>query len=452
MNKMEELGISLNELMKNEPIKEMTPDPVEKIEFPFSLLPDWFQTVVQDHADSYRTPKELWMAAFLSGISAASGKRFKLVTGNYTNYPQLWLMVVGSSGTGKSEAFRVAFKRLNEIDNKTFAKNQIDYQDWEALGKQGAPPRWEQMCIGDTTPEALYTALSHSPNGLTLYRDELSGWFKDIGRYNQSGEIGHYLSIFDNNQFTINRKGDRPSLISEPFLNIFGTIQPGVLQDVLSRNGAEESGFAQRFLYLYPDFPIREYEKVGKTSDLTQYNNLIDSILRIDQTGETVLSHEAEDVYSLFYNEMERERSQANDFWAAVYSKAQIQVLRLALTVKIARLPEVPTDEVEREDMECAEGMIRYFIHSLKKFKDEQSGEKKTPADVIRDIYKVNPSVSQRTVAAAVGVSQPYVNRVVKLSGYQLSVIGSTNLNTGADCSENDVITEEPKGKVWQTV
>lgn len=392
--------------------------------FPLDMFPQWLQKAIRDHSASYRTPEELWACAFLSGISAAAGKRFKLITGNYENYPQLWLMVVGSSGTGKSEAFRVAFRRLNEIDTISYAKYQLDYQDWEEQGKPGTPPRWDQTCIGDTTPEALFNALGHSESGLTLYRDELSGWFKDIGRYNQSGEVGHYLSIFDNNQFSINRKGDRPQLISEPFLNIFGTIQPGILQDVLSRNGAEESGFAQRFLYLYPEFPVREYQEVNKPG-LRDYNELMDKLSGITDKTETSLSEEAVEVYKEFYNRMERERAHANDFWAAVYSKAQIQVLRLALTVKIARLPEVPTDEVEKEDMECAIGMMNYFIHSLKKFKGEQSDEKKTPADVIRDIYKVNPSVSQRTVAAAVGCSQPYVQKIMKLSGYQLSLTGN---------------------------
>ena len=169
----------------------------------------------------------------------------------------------------------------------------------------GTPPQWIQNLIKDVTPEALFKALSYAENGLTLYRDELSGWFSDFGRYARSGEIGHYLSIFDNSNFSINRKGDRPQLIPEPFLNIFGTIQPKVLQDVLSKNNAETSGFAQRFLYLYPEFPIRQYRKGAQRIQPTTYNHLINSLYEVKEQYETELTDEAEDVYAQFYDDME---------------------------------------------------------------------------------------------------------------------------------------------------
>ena len=157
--------------------------------------------------------EELWAVAFLTAIATASGKRMYLTVGNYKNYPQLWVIVVGSSGTGKSDAGRVAFRRISEIDTERYIRYQEEYKEWEAEEKQGRPPRWEQMLINDTTPEAMFNALSHAENGLTLNRDELSGWFSDFGRYNKSGEVGHYLSIFDNQTFSINRKKEQPQLI-----------------------------------------------------------------------------------------------------------------------------------------------------------------------------------------------------------------------------------------------
>lgn len=171
------LGVSLAEMItvaKNE-IRtiETAPEKEEKTVFPLDLFPDWLKSVINDHSDSYGTPKELWAMAFLSGISAAAGKRFRLIT-DYTNFPQLWLMVVGRSGSGKSEPFNAAFRRLNEVDRERFLEYQAAYKEWEQE-KAGSPPRWEQICINDSTPEGLFHVLSHSENGLTLYRDELSG-------------------------------------------------------------------------------------------------------------------------------------------------------------------------------------------------------------------------------------------------------------------------------------
>ena len=384
----------------------------EQPKSPIDLLPEWLQATIKEHSESFRTPKELWAAAFLSGISTACGKKYKLITGNYSNYAQLWIMVVGSSGTGKSEAFRVAFQRIEELDEISYAKYQMDFQDWQEMGSNGTPPQWKQNLIKDVTPEALFKALGNSENGLTLYRDELSGWFADFGRYAKSGEIGHYLSIFDNSNFSINRKGDRPQLITKPFLNIYGTIQPGVLQDVLSKNNAETSGFAQRFLYLYPEFPIRQYSKGIQKVQPTTYNQLINLIYDVSEQYETELTDEAENVYAEFYNEMEAERAKADDFWSAVYSKAQIQVLRLALTVKVSRLLTAQSNYVEAEDVECAVGFMRIFIDSLKKFRSEQA-EPTSEKSIIMSVIKENPEVKQTEIARMLGVSQQYISKVV---------------------------------------
>lgn len=385
----------------------------EKTTFPTDLLPEWLQETIRDHAESYGTPEELWAVAFLTAIATASGKRMFLTVGNYKNYPQLWVIVVGSSGTGKSDAGRVAFRRISEIDTERYIRYQEEYKEWEAEEKQGRPPRWRQMLINDTTPEAMFNALSYAENGLTLNRDELSGWFSDFGRYNKSGEVGHYLSIFDNQTFSINRKKEQPQLIEEPFLNIYGTIQPSVLSELLTKNNFEQSGFAQRFMFLYPDFPTRRYKRGGTTPDSEAFENIINSIESYEG-GEMTLSAEAEDVYEKFYNEMEERRTTANDFWSAVFSKAQIQVLRLALTVKIARLMEEPDTEVSEMDIMAGVGMMNYFIKSLEKFKVQQREEASTKKDLILQIFAENPEANQTKVAEMVGVSREYVNRVCR--------------------------------------
>lgn len=389
------------------------------ITFRLELLPKWLQLVSNEHAESYGTPPELWATAFLSGIAAATGKRFKLITGHYINYPQLWIMVVGTSGSGKSEAFRVAFKRLNEIDAQRYAQYQIEVQEWEQNEKRGNKPRWKQLCINDSTPEALFSVLKHSDNGLTLYRDELSGWFGDIGRYTKSGEVGHYLSIFDNSNFSINRKQENPQLITKPLLNIFGTIQPSVLGDVLTKNNAEGSGFAQRFLFLYPDFPPRKYQPATvQPTTYQSYEDVINSIVNLDGEAEASLSVEANKEYGLFFDKLEKERCKSNEFWSAVYAKAQIQVLRLALTIAVARSAETKINgEIGEKDMQCAIGMMRYFIQSLEKFKAEQGEPRRGKKELIKDIVRINPEASQRDIAQAVGVAQPYVHKVIRLSG-----------------------------------
>ena len=127
MIQIKDLGVSLTDVINGNRGKEKSSD--TKSEFPIHLLPGWLQKAIKEHSESYGTPPELWAVAFLSGIAAAACKRIKITSGNYTNYPQLWIMVVGSSGTGKSEACRVAFRRLSEIDAQRYARYQEEYQE-----------------------------------------------------------------------------------------------------------------------------------------------------------------------------------------------------------------------------------------------------------------------------------------------------------------------------------
>lgn len=426
--KMKQMSI-IERIKSGEGVVIPTPTAQKESTFRIDLLPEWLQSTIREHAESYGTPEELWAVAFLTAIATASGKRMFLTVGNYRNYPQLWIIVVGSSGTGKSDAGRVAFRRLAEIDTEKYIRYQEEYKEWEAEEKQGRPPHWQQMLINDTTPEAMFNALSYADNGLTLNRDELSGWFADFGRYNKSGEVGHYLSIFDNQTFSINRKKEQPQLIEEPLLSIYGTIQPSILSELLTKNNFEQSGFAQRFMFLYPEFKTRKYKRGATTPDSEIFDNMIASIQSYGG-GEMTLSEAAENVYEQFYNEMEERRSTANDFWSAVLSKAQIQVLRLALTIKIARLPEEPDTEVAEMDMMAGVGMMDYFINSLEKFKVQQKEEPSTKKDLILKIFKENPEANQTKVAEMVGVSREYVNRVCRS---QFTVHTSTEPTTAVD-------------------
>src|SRR5690554_6755080 len=123
--KMKQMSI-IERIKSGEGVVIPTPTAQKESTFPIDLLPEWLQATIREHAQSYGTPEELWAVAFLAAIATASGKRMSLTVGNYKNYPQMWLIVVGSSGTGKSDAGRVAFRRLAEIDTEMYARYQED--------------------------------------------------------------------------------------------------------------------------------------------------------------------------------------------------------------------------------------------------------------------------------------------------------------------------------------
>lgn len=234
---------------------------------------------------------------------------------------------------------------------------------------------------------------------------------------------------------------DDPQLIRDPFLNICGTIQPKVLQNLLSRNNGDDSGFSQRFLYFFPEFEQKKYDPGAKRPSTAVYTSVIENIAGYTGKDDYSLSEEAEKEYERFFNECEKKKYQgSDDFWAAVYSKAQIQVLRVALTIKMARLPEDPTTELSGDDMGGAVSILNYCIESLKKFRGEQGDKKEkklTKADLIQLIFAENPGANQTQVGEVLGTSREHVNRTLRRS--QVTGHNEPKTATGDESAKNDV-------------
>ena len=90
--------------------------------------------------------------------------------------------------------------------------------------------------------------------------------------------MGRYLSIFDNSSFDISRKSVESIFIEEPYLNIFGGIQPKVLADTMGLNQMRNNGFAQRFIFVFPDNVTKPHYKdtIPNVYFLKKYDNLIE--------------------------------------------------------------------------------------------------------------------------------------------------------------------------------
>ena len=51
--------------------------------------------------------------------------------------------------------------------------------------------------IQDATVEAVSVIYRDNPRGVTLYRDELSGWFGNHGRYSNGTDIRTWLESYN---------------------------------------------------------------------------------------------------------------------------------------------------------------------------------------------------------------------------------------------------------------
>ncbi len=426
---------SEEEIEESIDLNDINPDPNALPPFPIWGLPPLLQEVVKRGAAVYGVPQEFFATNILCAVAAAVRKRV-VHTEKYTNYPQIWGMIVAPSGIGKSEPLSIAFAPLFKKDSDSDALYKQELSKWEAecatvrsnnkkpkAEQQPEPPkpRCYQALIQDTTPEALYQALALN-NGLTLYRDELSGWFSDFGRYNKSGEVGHYLSIFNNKQMKINRKSEDMLLVNDPYLSIIGSIQPDILAECMGNRQMTQSGFIQRFLFVFPDEVIKAdpNEDIMPPELLADYDDFFGRLFEIDAQETPAMSVEAKAILMEFRTEMVRmDRATDRDYLKSMYGKMEIHIIRLALIVHVAQMVSGTGEaDISGEVMRYCVELCRYFIATGEKvYRLIRSGSRPegvSKQDLVFALYDLHADWSQQQIGEAVGISQQMVGKYLK--------------------------------------
>ena len=165
--------------------------------------------------------------------------------------------------------------------------------------------------------------------------------------------------------------------------------------------------------------------------------------------GKLYLRGEAKKIYIDYYNSLQVKKTNADDYLSSVYSKLQIHVIRWSAIAHI--LGNDPTSvDITTEEMEYSVRCMDYFERcALKVYRTLLEGrgnrhEVKSMGkeEMIANVYHCTNPVSQRAVADALGISQPFISKCLKkyprLSGYRLSDSESSD---NKNDTENKVIT-----------
>ncbi len=411
--------------------------------------------ILRKVASSLQCPVDIALSAMFATVGVAMGKRVIIDDGKYRNYPCLWVCVVAPSGSNKSTPIRFFLQPLKDRDTYNYGVYREELRAYRQAGDdKGDKPVFKQYVISDSTPEARNQVLSVNPNGILLYRDELKGMIDDFCRYAKSGELSQMLSMFDSDTIVVNRKSDEPLLIKDPFMSIIGSIQPSVLVDTFGNDNMMNNGFNQRWLFCYPESGMPEmYNDVSIPQNIiSDWKDFIYNLIMYDFSvmgGKIYLGGEAKRVYIDYYNRLQIKKTDADDYLSSVYSKLQIHVIRWAGVAHI--LGNSPTSiDITPEEMEYSVRCMDYFERcALKVYRMLLEGrgnrhEVKSMGkeEMIANVYHCTNPVSQRAVADALGISQPFISKCLKkyprLSGYRLSDSESSD---NKNDTENKVIT-----------
>lgn len=397
----------------------------KRYDFPTSGLPKIVIELVKEISETYQIPVEFPIISCLSAFSAVIKKKVFASTKKFKNYPQIWGMIVAQSGVGKTEQLELIFRPLKDIDRENYDDYRLQMAAWKydciraKKDKEPEPdkPILKQLLVDDFTPESLYKALQQNMGAISLCRDELSGWFNDFGRYNKNGEVARYLSIFNNNQFSITRKSEEPLLISEPYMTICGTIQPEVLFKLLDENDYKESGFAARFMFVFHDNLHRMYynEKEVSNDIYEKYKQLILKANEYTFDNYYTLCPDANKKYIKYENELtDLINSTDNSFLKSGYSKMPVHLLRLSLIVQV--IQDLENDNISYSiseiALEFAIQCCRYFIDSFTCIATRGKLNSNVDKKIVAKYLMTNYDYSQNKVADILQVSQQYINKI----------------------------------------
>ena len=194
----------------------------------------------------------------------------------------LWTCVVAASGDRKTPGLNVTLRALDRIGqhtsdgtNEARLAHETRRQNAKEAAKEwivqrkaalDAEPRREppampieaidpgnfiypRLFASDPTIESLAPLLVARPQGMMLIRDELSGFFANMGRY---GGRSFWLEAWDGNRYVVERVTKRSVDIPHLLIGVIGGFQPDKLARAFQ---GDEDGMYGRFLFAWPSTP-----------------------------------------------------------------------------------------------------------------------------------------------------------------------------------------------------
>lgn len=387
------------------PVMPLKPQQNELPPFPVECLPKHLRNYVSAVAEHSQTSPD--MAAVIGiGVLAVCLQGKYQVQGmpGYCEPLSLYTVVIASPGERKSSVMKDMTKYLydyehdyNESCADEIRANKRQREDLERKiaglqkkleGKDNPQMENELHALeaqleelpemkaarffaDDCSSEAL-TSLIANNNGIFSVISTEGGIFDIMaGRYSSKANIDVWLKGHCGDAIRVDRMGRDPEYIPHPALSAILSIQPSVLDEIMSNTTMTGRGLIARFLYSSP--PSRIGSRVFRTKPITPevdaaYKNLVYQLMAQGSPEEIqtlTLSEKATAVIADYFAEHEKfliGEGQGISDWASKYIGS---VLRIA---GLLHLAESAKDQLEISEtvMQNAISIGKYFLaHSM---------------------------------------------------------------------------------------
>ena len=362
--------------------------------FPENVFPSPFRELIQDCNKSLNFPNDYTGTAIIAAVSTAIGKSCKLkVKSNWYEFPSFYFSIVGNAGANKSHPLKTAFKPFDEIDRAMIQRYKQEYEVYEAfqsLSKkekdQEAPspkPVLKKTILHNFTGEILHQRLTDNERGCAIVSDELATFLEGMNNYSKGDQTSTYLSFWDGATTSIDRISKPiPLYLSEPFLNIIGTLQPRVLTKLFPM-GKSDNGFLQRFLFAFPnnaekqpinDFEINDFVFENYSKWIAHFRQCTPILFDPEtEKAKPILYHWSHEAKAFFYQWHEKEHTKKvnennETLKGEILSKFDKQFCRLSLVFQI--MEDYQSKEISLKAVQAAKELCAYYERCVMKVLD----------------------------------------------------------------------------------
>ena len=270
------------------------------------LIPE-IQNYINNISEQYQVFPDMVTLAVYVATAVAAGSRVTTFDGIYTNKLSLWAIVLGISGAGKSEFLNKVLEPILQRNQPFVEEYEKAMDSWNGKGKE---PIARDFRIHSITLEALVEKINLNPDGLLLYRPELSGWVGGFGKYNRDeSEYASWIEIWDGKTFPIHTKTGNRKLINakNPVLSVIGGVQPHIMKK-FAKADILGSGFLGRLLMVFPRLCYPSSAPAGRFDEkaLEYWSTFIANTYNI--SAQFLFSNEAMEIYNDFCYRYVRDR------------------------------------------------------------------------------------------------------------------------------------------------
>jgi hypothetical protein len=178
-------------------------------------------------------------------LSAAISRRVWLPYGDEAIYPNLYVMLVGDAGNGKSFALRKAKRLLSELNNVPIARSVETPEGlWRFMGgdRSISPPIPSPVMFLAKWPDGQVREV----HPMTIVANE----FVNFITMNQAGWINALNDIYDEDKYEYRTKGKGEDNLIGPYIVFLGALTTEISSD-LQKTRIIATGFARRTIFQY---------------------------------------------------------------------------------------------------------------------------------------------------------------------------------------------------------